>query len=61
MTSTWGLWHAVYALVDARAKHNRERLLAAVAEQRDKHPRPGESASQQEVAPLGLGATNGTL
>lgn len=42
---TWGLWHAIHALVDAHAKFNREALLHAVKEQRDKHPSPKESDS----------------
>ena len=42
---TYGLWHAIYAIVAVHARYNRDALLAAVAEQRDKHPRPKESSN----------------
>ena len=48
----YGLWHAIHAIVDVHAQYNREPMLRLIEEQRDKHPKPGESASQQEVATM---------
>ena len=59
--SAWGMWHAIRAIVDVHAKHNRDKLLAAVAEQRDKQPRPGESASQGGITTVEVGARDGTI
>ena len=39
---TYGLWHAIYAIVATHARHNRGAMLIAIEQVRDRHERPKE-------------------
>ena len=43
---TFGMWHAIYAIVATHARYNRAAMLAAIEQVRDRHERPKEEGAR---------------